>query len=161
MKILVISDSHGRTERLLRAISYHPDAEYVLFLGDGHCDFDVAADRHRDKIFYAVRGNNDWSCDEPYVRIIELCGWRIMMLHGHTAGVKHGISNLLQSAAENGCDAVLFGHTHQPLERTEYVGDRRIYLFNPGSCAFGERTDTYGIITLDEKNILFSVGDIK
>ncbi|MBR2339951.1 MAG: YfcE family phosphodiesterase [Clostridia bacterium] len=162
MKILVISDSHGRGEYLVRAISMHRDAEYVLFLGDGYSDYTEVASRFPDKIFYAVRGNNDWYCDEPYTRTLTLCNHKILMLHGHTEGVKFGLEQLCLRARAEGDEIVLFGHTHEPTEHTEFFGSSRIYFFNPGSCGYGGyRGNTYGILTIDESNILFSIGEIK
>ena len=38
MKILIFSDSHGRSANMLKAIEYHPDAETLLHLGDGTDD---------------------------------------------------------------------------------------------------------------------------
>lgn len=38
MKVLIFSDSHGKAENMLRAVSLHPDAEYIVHLGDGSGD---------------------------------------------------------------------------------------------------------------------------
>ena len=42
MKLLVLSDSHGYDEQLVAMILGHPDADAVIFLGDGERDFDTA-----------------------------------------------------------------------------------------------------------------------
>ncbi|MBQ9428630.1 MAG: metallophosphoesterase family protein, partial [Clostridia bacterium] len=54
----------------------------------------------------------------------------------------------------------LFGHTHRRCE--EYIPEAGLYLFNPGSI--GSSRDgvySYGILTLDEKNVLFSFGEVE
>ena len=35
MRILVLSDSHGMPSRILDAVEAHPEAEALIFLGDG------------------------------------------------------------------------------------------------------------------------------
>ena len=35
MRLLVLSDSHGRKNLLLQAVELHPEADAVIFLGDG------------------------------------------------------------------------------------------------------------------------------
>ena len=35
MRLLVLSDSHGRKKLLLEAVELHPEADAVIFLGDG------------------------------------------------------------------------------------------------------------------------------
>ena len=41
MKILVISDSHGRMAALREAVQAQTDASMLLFLGDGDREIDV------------------------------------------------------------------------------------------------------------------------
>ncbi|MDY3845871.1 MAG: YfcE family phosphodiesterase [Eubacteriales bacterium] len=155
MKILILSDSHGRLHNIVTAIKTHPDARYVLFLGDGAADISEAERMFCDKIFYCVRGNNDFYCDEPYEREICLEKHKILMLHGHTAGVKYGSEVLIPLAKNRNADIVLFGHTHQRF--LSYIPECGIYLFNPGSVGEGGyEKNSYGILTLDGKDVLFS-----
>lgn len=159
MKIIIMSDSHGNYENIRYVMSLHRDADYAFFLGDGINDFERAEKTFRDTVFYSVRGNNDFMTEAPIHREIVLCGRRILMLHGHSAGVKYGYDTLISMAENRSCEIVLFGHTHNSYY--EYVKRENggIHLFNPGSVGLGGyRNNTFGILTLDEKNILFSVG---
>jgi len=42
MRILVLSDSHGRAGNIYDVIEKHPEAEVIVFLGDGERDFENA-----------------------------------------------------------------------------------------------------------------------
>ena len=90
MKILVVSDSHGRYDRLGTLMSMHADADEILFLGDGVRDLDALAD---DLPVRAVRGNCDLfgSGDLPTERLEELGGKRFFLTHGHRYGVKYSL----------------------------------------------------------------------
>ena len=143
-----------------RALSLHPDAEVVFFLGDGLYDADaLRAMDSRPRMWIAVKGNCDFHrlFDGREARRIEeitLEKRKILLTHGDAFGVKGSLSSLESFARERGADIVLFGHTHIPCER--YVNeDRPMYFFNPGSISSGEYS--YGILTLGEC-VLFSHG---
>ena len=57
MKILVISDLHGREDLLRRVLLLHSDRDGVIFLGDGTRDIDPAAITRGGGFFAGVRGN--------------------------------------------------------------------------------------------------------
>ena len=57
MRILVVSDVHGRVGRLYEAIEQQPTAHTVVFLGDGLRQAEEAAERYPDRTFYMVPGN--------------------------------------------------------------------------------------------------------
>ena len=160
MKCLVLSDSHGNTPLMSRAVAMHPDAEVIFFLGDGLSDADALAVYFTDKAWLTVRGNCDFSGffkNSPVLKTeeIELMGRRIVYTHGDLYGVKYGLDRIKYLAEEARADVVLFGHTHTPHE--EYVsGERPFYLFNPGSLS--APSYSFGIITITEKDILFSHG---
>lgn len=132
MKILVFSDSHGKGERMKRIIE-KSDCDTVLFLGDGLREFDQTRVEFPDKLFLSVRGNCDGYDGTREEQIMTLDGIRILMLHGHTRGVKHGIEVLEAYGRVVGADLILYGHTHTPDNR--YVSDKGkpYYVFNPGS----------------------------
>ena len=59
MKLLVVSDTHGRYDRLVRVMQMHRDADALIFLGDGLRDL-VRADAYSYPFsVFAVRGNCD------------------------------------------------------------------------------------------------------
>lgn len=145
MRILVLSDSHGAVDNMVRAVEL-ADTRYVIHLGDCQRDADELQRRFPALLLYGVPGNCDWGATDPAERLIELGGKRILMMHGHTRQVKYGRMNADYAAREAGADILLFGHTHEPL--VDYDGT--LYTMNPG--AVGDRwAPTYGIITINEQ----------
>ena len=162
MKILILSDAHGETRKIERAIALHPDAELVLYLGDGsHGACRVFSTLPPTTAAVAVHGN----CDGPFSgglrdeELLDIEGHRILFCHGHRYGVKGGLGGLIAAAKRRGADIALFGHTHEPYE--EYLPEYGLWLFNPGalsSPAHGE--PTYGLLTLSPGGLLFSHGEL-
>ncbi|MBR5313844.1 MAG: YfcE family phosphodiesterase, partial [Clostridia bacterium] len=114
MKILVFSDSHGKYTNIRKAADMHPDAQYILHLGDGAGDLALACTASQKT--YTVNGNLEdmfYSCkNNPSSQCIEIEGKRIFMCHGHRQNVNFGLLNLQLNALENDADVALFGHTH-------------------------------------------------
>ena len=162
MKILIFSDAHGRSRGMEKALGMHPDAELVLFLGDGvSAARDVFKTLPARKVGICVHGN----CDGPFSfgladeEILDLEGHRILFCHGHRYGVKGGLGGLIAAARRKECDIALFGHTHEPYE--EYLSEYRLWLFNPGSIAEPSHGDpTFGLLTLTPDSVLFSHGTV-
>lgn len=167
MNILVFSDSHGRPDNMTEALSRQikkPDA--VIFLGDGLKDISYV--ELQDIPLFTVSGNCDgtlFSSFEPTLesRTVLLGGKRIFITHGHRYFVKHGLSELIREAISRDADIVLFGHTHQCLDRVidaEELSkgrDRPLYLMNPGSI--GYYPNSWGNVEIDsEGRILLSHG---
>ena len=84
----------------------------------------------------------DWADADNPERLIELGGVRILMMHGHTRGVKSSAMNACYAARECGAQILLFGHTHRPL----VDWDGTLWVMNPGSI---RDRRTYGVITLE------------
>ena len=132
MKVLVFSDSHGRTVDMYDAIEREvPDS--VIHLGD--YTEDVRELRHAyeyDIPIYGVRGNNDFDSDFPRFIVMSLGGVEMYLTHGHLERV-YGMSagQVPYRAKENGCILAMFGHTHRLfLEKMD-----GIMVFNPGSIS--------------------------
>ena len=159
MKILVISDSHGGVSALNEALQRSgKGAELVIFLGDGLKDIAYCKSAYPSLTFFEVRGNCDFMCaDTPIESVLELDGVRVLITHGHKYNVKHGLSQLLEEAVAKDVDAVLFGHTHMPTDLCEYVGEKRIQLFNPGSLGYGK---TYGVINTANGVLVTNIIDL-
>ena len=139
MNILVVSDSHGKVDKLIQAVEQtHPD--YVLHLGDCQRDLEKLRQAFPMLPMEGVPGNCDYgSCDQPE-RLIELGGVRILMLHGHTRGVKSDVVRAVWAARECGAQVLLFGHTHRPLVA------HAPYTINP--CSRTEHTREFARMTL-------------
>ena len=164
---LVVSDSHGRADLLLRAFERaRPDV--VLFLGDGQRDLNVIPD---EVTLRAVRGNCDWSnaLEAPLVRVEQIGGYRIYMTHGHVQGVKHSLDSAIANAAAAEADVLLYGHTHIPLEKTCPQGTKcagtvlkkPLLVVCPGSV--GEPPDgipSFATLTLAPAGVLAGFGKL-
>ena len=146
MRLLVLSDSHGRPSHLLAAVEAEPKAELIYFLGDGERDLEMAGLCHPDLNVIAVRGNCDWGSDLPARDIRTAGGIRVLATHGYAERVKYGPAELEMAAADVKADLILFGHTHEPYN--QYV-DGRLY-FNPGALADGR----YGVIDIVNGNCI-------
>lgn len=167
-EILVFSDSHGDATLMRRALRAHPDAD-VIHLGDGLADLDeLDLSGHT---VYRVMGNHE----DFYSRftgmthggavngILDVCGHRIFYTHGHREHVKSGYDFAALRAYTEGCDILLFGHTHEMhdeyLPLGEYVGGTRIErplrIFNPGTAGSGWECSC-GLLTFRGTDVLTS-----
>ncbi len=159
--ILILSDIHARYRYAVEAVKMHPECKTVLFLGDGCRHLDILREAAPRAAFVAVRGNCDTFLDgvQEDELVLEIAGHRLFLCHGHTRDVKYGRSRLLTAAKEKGCDIVLYGHTH--IAHEAYDPESGVHLFNPGSIgAPRDGRFTYGLLSIDAKNVLFSIGEL-
>ena len=152
MKILIVSDSHGMNGPLRKAILKEaPDM--LIHLGDAeYSTMEIASWAGSPKtpcIF--VKGNCDYnSYDSAVIKndaVFELKGHKFFCTHGHRQRVNYGLLTLSLTAQEQGCDIVLFGHTHVPYDSfgDALTGYDRYYgsagapslprILNPGSIS--------------------------
>lgn len=153
MIILVVSDDHGMDgfKRAFDiAVSKYGQVDMVLHAGDvgGH---DI---QYYNSIcqcpVYLVRGNNDYN-NVPYERVVEACGKRIYLTHGHHLNVYMGCQRLVYTALNSGADIAVYGHTHIP----ECITAEDLVVMNPGSLALPRRGKygTFAIIEIENDNI--------
>ncbi len=146
-KILVTSDSHGSAYALCRVAETEPDAEAMIFLGDGLRDLDGLCQRHPNLRVYSVRGNCDFSAFEAGEGLAAFGGVLFFYAHGDSYGVKYSRAQLAQAARARGADAALYGHTHTAANE-EIEG---VTVFNPGSVGRPrEGSASYGVITIQD-----------
>lgn len=162
MKLLILSDSHGRRDLVRRAAELHADAAALLFLGDGLRDLP----EDLPMPVYAVRGNCDVffdATDTPAERLELFSGYRLFAMHGHTREVKFSMTRAIAAAFEAKADLLCYGHTHVPVESYIPAGEftmfgqpneRPLYLFNPGALRMG----SFGLAELRREGILLSHG---
>jgi putative phosphoesterase len=172
MRLLVLSDSHGRADRIREAVSRARGADMILFLGDGLRDLALLEDGDAARLC-AVRGNCDgslfFSDDVPEERFLALDAYHILMMHGHTHDVKYGIDRAVAYAAARGADALLYGHTHERkdtyLPAGTVVGktvlEKPMHVFNPGSIGLPNGSaPSYGWVDLRPQGIVCSHGTL-
>ncbi len=152
MKFIVLSDSHGIPSNITEALKLHPDAEALLFLGDGLNDLKCVTSLP----VIAVRGNCDsFLSKEPTLQTLTADGVRICLIHGHEQGVK-GSDSALYSLGES-YDLILHGHTHVFRDDRITVDGRTVGICNPGAARMGR----YGILYTKDGNFLFSGGNLR
>ena len=146
MRLLVLSDSHGRKNLLLQAVELHPEADAVIFLGDGERDIDFLKELHPEIKLYAVCGNCDFNSSLPPFLIEKFGGRTVYAAHGHYESVKYSLAVLMQKAHNCSASIALYGHTHVP--DTKY--DDEILYVNPGSVSVGK----YAMVDITDKGIM-------
>ena len=80
-RLLVLSDSHGRATDLAAICALHPEADRIVFLGDGEEDIELLQLSFPELKLLAVRGNNDFYSSLPYEDVLVLGGARIFFTH--------------------------------------------------------------------------------
>ena len=131
MKVLIVSDTHGRDTKLEEAVLKESPFDYLIHCGDveGREFFIEALAECPCTI---VSGNNDFFSDLPREEEIELAGRRILVTHGHYYGVSMDVYGVVDEARSRGCEIVMFGHTHKPMAEQR----NGIWVINPGSLSY-------------------------
>lgn len=130
-KILVVSDTHGYTGNLDKVIRENKNVDLMIHLGDVCHDENYIESRLHYPVKF-VRGNNDWSYNLPDKIIMTIEGHKIFATHGHNYNVYYGMERLVFAALEQGCDIIMYGHTHAPMieQGSDYT------VLNPGSLTY-------------------------
>lgn len=131
MKVLIVSDTHGREQNLAEALEQTGPIDQLIHLGDVEGGAEHIRELAGDVPAAIIAGNNDFFCDLPNERIFTLGGHRIFMTHGHGYFVHSGTLYLKREARKKGADIVMFGHTHKPYMEE----DNELLVLNPGSLS--------------------------
>ncbi len=153
-----MSDSHGNMGQIEKIIKCNPDADMFIHLGDGEREVSSVHIKYPNLDFRSVRGNCDWSRESPEFLVVEAGKARIFCVHGHRYYVRDGVGTLCATAWDNGCNAALFGHTHE-----RYIGNEEgIDIMNPGSCSCPRdgNKPSYGIIDVTDAGIFLNIFDV-
>ena len=151
MRILVISDSHGRTSAIEEAIEAQPSANHIFFLGDCVSDIEDLTYIYPDRSFHIVSGNCDGYSFHKSIDFITICSKKIIFTHGHTLSVKSGLERLKAFGETENAHIILFGHTHAAI--TEYENGR--HFVNPGSLSHGSLGfRSYAVIDIEESGVM-------
>lgn len=147
MKVLILSDSHGYNQNMWQAMNIEKPYDAVVHCGDFGDDLEEIRYRAGAPV-YAVKGNNDYFSDAPRVNLFELCGRKILVVHGDRDGAHSGCDRLIYKGLENGASIVMFGHTHCPYINTL----EGITLINPGSLTYprqDKHIPTYAVLNIE------------
>lgn len=154
LRILIMSDSHGRNENVELAIEQVREeiGEFQMLIHLG----DVGDAREIESLAgvpcYIVRGNTDYDAKLLNANVIEAGGHRIFATHGHLYQVDMRLDLLRLAALENDCDIAMYGHTHVPYLEED---PDDITILNPGSISKPRQSDhryTYMVMEIDDED---------
>lgn len=148
MKILLISDSHGRNHVLDQILEKHSDCDLYLHCGD------IEAPEFLYPQLKVVAGNNDLYYDYPDHMILKLGHHKAYMTHSHLCGYFNRMNKLSDLARSNGCDLAFYGHTH--VASDQIINGVR--CINPGSLRYARdgRNPSYAIVEVNQEvNVQF------
>ena len=131
MRVLIISDTHGRHTAFDRAIMEAGKIDYLVHLGDTEGGEDYI-EAFCGCPAYILAGNNDFFSRNLREMEIYFGKKKAFMAHGHQYSVSLGVERILDEGRSRNADIVMFGHTHRPYLKK--FGD--ITVLNPGSLAF-------------------------
>ena len=153
VRVGVVSDTHlPRFGRLLPAALVRgltePPVDLILHLGDLT---DLVAVELLEEIapVRAVAGNNDGAdvrARYPEMEIVHVGGCRLGMTHGHRGTGRTTEERARSLFRDEPVDAILFGHSHEPLCRRLPNGAG---LLNPGSPTDRRRQSRFSWALLD------------
>ena len=149
MKILIVSDTHGKHENLKLALEQEAPIDRMIHLGDAEGCEDFVQ-RLAGCPVDIVAGNNDFFSQLPVEKTIYLGNYKILVTHGHYYNVNAGIARIKKEADARGFHMVMFGHTHRPvIDR-----DGEVLALNPGSMSYPRqegRRPSYIVMDVDGK----------
>lgn len=153
MKILVVSDTHGKDQNLQRVLELERPFDALIHCGDIEGQEDYIQALAACPV-HMVAGNNDFFSDLERELEIELAGSKVFITHGHSYGVSLDLGRIVDEALDRKSRAVMFGHIHKPV----CVQDKGVLVLNPGSLSYPRqegRKPSYAVVFAD------SAGDLK
>lgn len=156
MKILIVSDTHGRNENLKRVIEKVKPLDLLIHLGDLGGSENVIPDLVNEGCeTEMVQGNNDFFARLDREKDIMIGRYRTLLTHGDYYNVSLGAETLEEEAGARGFDIAMYGHTHRPFyEIYKKEGGRDLLVLNPGSLSCPRQDGhkpSYMVMELDEK----------
>ena len=148
MKILIVSDTHGRNSGYLDLLEQSEKMDMVIHCGDVEGSEYLISESAGCRTVI-VQGNNDYFSDLPREMIVKLGKYKALVTHGHAYYVNMGYDHLVREARKRKVDMVIYGHTHRPVIAEE----NGIKVLNPGSLTYPRqegRKYTYIIMEIDE-----------
>lgn len=131
MRVLIVSDTHGRHAALDRCLEEAGKIDVFIHLGDvegGEEYIDAVVDCEK----HMVRGNNDFFSDLPREEEFTLGKSRVFITHGHGYYVSLDPEYIYEEAQARKADIVMFGHTHRPF----FEEKGGVTVINPGSLSY-------------------------
>jgi len=143
MKLVIVSDNHGRIDVLKQIVLAHPDADAYIHCGDSELS--------KDQIepFITVNGNNDRYYTHPELLVLPMGQFKILLLHGHQMNLFKRLDLLTHKAHQLGCKIACYGHTHI----FSVVTKSGVTMINPGSLYYNRdgTTASYAVAYVDKQ----------
>ena len=132
MKVLIISDTHGRHENLMKVLHEEQPVDILIHCGDTEGGEDWIRQHTTCMSVPIVKGNNDFFGRLPSELELDIAGFHVFITHGHAYGVSMGTERLVEEAGSRHADIVMFGHTHRPV----IMQSGGLWVINPGSLSY-------------------------
>lgn len=149
MKILIVSDTHGREKNLMKVLEKVGQIDHLIHLGDVEGSEELICTMTEAPVTM-VAGNNDFYSDLPREEILTLGDYRALLTHGHYYYVGMGHERLREEARNKKVDIVMYGHTHMPcIDQSE-----GLTILNPGSLSLPRqegREPSYIVMEIDRE----------
>ena len=149
MKILIVSDNHGKLGNLKEALAKEGPVDLLVHCGDVEGTEQEIRELAGCPV-HMVAGNNDFFTELPREEEFTIGRYKVLLTHGHYYYISVGTEMLKEEAKARGFDIAMFGHTHRPyLEEAE-----GITVLNPGSLSYPRqevRRPSYMVMELDEQ----------
>lgn len=148
MKILLLSDTHGKLDKVYQIYEKLNHIDMIFHCGDYQKDAHALEDTLGVPVA-SVKGNCDGAM-KPDRQIVDTPSGKVLLTHGHMEGADYDYNNLLYLAEENDCIALCFGHTHVPICEN-FEG---IWLINPGSLTLPRdgSNGSYAVLHAEEED---------
>lgn len=147
MRILVISDSHGKNDDVKQVLEQAGEIDMFIHLGDIERGPEYIRELAGCEC-HMISGNNDYDIHLPDQDTFMIGDKKVFITHGHRFYVGAGVERLREYAVDNGYDIVMFGHTHMPFLD---IGED-VTILNPGSISYPRqdgRKHTFMLIEVD------------
>ena len=147
MRVLIVSDTHGRLTALDRALEEAGHIDMFIHLGDvegGEEYINAVVDCEK----HLVKGNNDFFSDLPREEEFNIGRYKAFISHGHPYYVSLDPEYIREEGESRNADIIMFGHTHRPF----FEQKNGITVLNPGSLSFPRqegRRGSYMIMEID------------
>lgn len=152
MRVLVLSDSHGRNRNMEIAIQKTSPIDLLIHLGDLEGS-EGLLDGFAPCPVEMVAGNTDYFSRLPREKVLTIGNHHVFITHGNRYEVSCGYDVLRDAARRSGCDYAFFGHIHRPV--LEESGG--VTLLNPGSISQPRQDNkrpSYAIVDVDRRGDL-------
>jgi len=148
MRILIVSDTHGKNENFEKVIAGEGIFDMVFHLGDIEGG-EVFINGVAKCPLVAVQGNNDFFSMLPKEKELKIGNHKILLTHGHYYYVSVGMQELKRVAKQQEYDLIFFGHTHRPM----ILNENGYWIVNPGSLSYPRQEGkkcSYCVMEIDE-----------